>query len=188
MVCTALERQQWDLAVTDDRVELCQEAEHNGQQLVSLHGSLFRVRCSAKSCEYSSWNHSGSPTVPGLESSTSSVGNLASTYSGLSDTDIPNCPLCQSSKLRPGVHWFGEKLPAEELSRIEEWLESSPRVDLVLVIGTDRSPFVKEAIDKGAEVAWLNYFEKDLPSTGGDWYVDGCASETLPYLVQASLQ
>lgn len=85
------------------------------------------------------------------------------------------------------MHWFGERLPEEELGRVEEWLESSPRVDLVLAIGTERSPFVKDAIDKGAEVAWLNYFEKDLSNTGGDWYVDGCASETLPYLVNASL-
>jgi len=60
-------------------------------------------------------------------------------------------------------------------------------VDLVLVIGTERTPFVKEAIAKGAEVAWLNVFDNDLIDTGDDWYVSGCASETLPQLVDAAL-
>lgn len=155
---------------------------------MSLHGSLFRIRCSGKDCGYSSFNYDQKPTVPGIYFSPSDGQDLAKRCAALSETDIPSCPLCRSSKLRPGVHWFGERLPKEELSRVEEWLESSPRVDLVLVVGTERSPFVKDAMDKGAEVAWLNYFEEDLTSTGGDWYVDGCASETLPYLVDASLQ
>jgi len=59
---------------------------------------------------------------------------------------------------------------------------------LVLVIGTERTPFVREAQSKGAEVAWLNLFEDDLADTGGDWYVSGNASETLPALVDRALQ
>jgi hypothetical protein len=64
----------------------------------------------------------------------------------------------------------------------------SSTVDLVLVTGTERSLFVKEAIAKGAEVAWLNLFDDNLSETGGDWYVNGCASITLPRLVDAALQ
>lgn len=125
--------------------------------------------------------------MPGLETLPLDKQEFKTRLSHLKDDIIPICPSCQSSKLRPGVHWFGEKLPAQELRRVDAWLESSPRVDLVLVIGTERTPFVKEAIGKGAEVAWLNYFEDGLECTGGDWYVNGCASETLPFLVQASL-
>jgi hypothetical protein len=55
------------------------------------------------------------------------------------------------------------------------------------VIGTERTPFVEDAIAKGADVAWLNLFDDDLMDTGGDWYVSGCASETLPQLVDAAL-
>ena len=59
---------------------------------------------------------------------------------------------------------------------------------MVLVVGTERTPFVREAQLKGAEVAWLNLFEDDLVDTGGDWYVSGNASETLPALVDRALQ
>lgn len=61
-------------------------------------------------------------------------------------------------------------------------------MDLVLVIGTERTPFVEEAIAKGAEVAWLNVFDGDLADTGDDWYVSGSASETLPQLIDAVLE
>ena len=58
---------------------------------------------------------------------------------------------------------------------------------MALIIWTERIPFVKEAIEKGAEVAWLNRFDSDHIDTGDDWYVQGCASETLPQLVDAAL-
>lgn len=173
--------------MTNNRAELCQEAGHSDQQLVSLHGSVFSFQCSSKKCTFSDWNYQQRPTVPGLEFLPSDGGELAIDYSKLSATGVPDCPLCKSFKIRPGVHWFGERLPSEQLSRVEGWFDKAPRVDLVLVIGTERSPFVNDAIVKGAEVAWLNYFEEDLSDTGDHWYVDGCVSVTLPYLVEASL-
>lgn len=75
-----------------------------------------------------------------------------------------------------------------ELSRVEKWLQSAAHVDLVLVIGTERTPFVQEAVAKGAEVAWLNMFDSKLIDTGDDWYVSGYASETLPRLADAALR
>lgn len=61
-------------------------------------------------------------------------------------------------------------------------------MDLVLIIGTERTPFVQEALAKGAEVAWLNVFDGALTDAGEDWYVSGCASETLPRLVDEALR
>lgn len=164
------------------RIDLCHRAHHNNDQLVSLHGSLFRVCCENQGCAYEGWNHTPEPTVPGL--------NTLSSHNGddLHATHIPSCPRCQSARLRPGICWFGEKLPLNELSRIDSWIESAPKVDLVLVIGTERTPFVEEAIAKGAEVAWLNVFDSDLTDAGDDWYVSGCASETLSQLNDAALE
>jgi len=92
------------------------------------------------------------------------------------------------SKLRPGVCWFGEKLPLAALSCVEKWLQDAAKVDLVLVVGTERTPFVEEAIAKGAEVAWLNVFDSELIDVGDDWYVSGCVTETLTQLVEAALR
>lgn len=172
---------------TNGCIDLCQRAAHDDRQLVSLHGSLFKVCCANKECTFEDWNRTEEPTVPGLRMSPSSKVDLTLTSLHLRETDIPSCPVCKAAKLRPGVHWFGEKLPIDELRRVDDWFLAAPKVDLVLVIGTERSPFVVDALAKGAEVAWLNFFEKDLEDTGGDWYVNGCVSETLPSLVDAAL-
>ena len=92
------------------------------------------------------------------------------------------------SKLRPGVCWFGEKLPVAELNRVDKWFRDADDVELVLVIGTERTPFVEEAMAKGAEVAWLNVIDSELVDVGDDWYVGGCVTETLTQLVDAALQ
>ena len=56
------------------------------------------------------------------------------------------------------------------------------------MIGTERTPFVDEAIAKGAEVAWLNVIESELIDVGDDWYVGGYVTETLTQLVDAALR
>ena len=133
-------------------------------------------------------NHTHEPTNPALNIHPS--GSLNSTVAALSlrPEDVPNCPGCQESRLRPGVCWFGEKLPQAELSRFENWFRDAENVDLVLVIGTERTPFVDEAIAKGAEVAWLNVIDSELIDVGDDWYVSGCVTETLTQLVDVALR
>lgn len=176
---------------TNDRIcnaDLLQRAHHKPDQLVSLHGSLFKIHCENKECAFEDANYTAEPTVPGLKIHPS--GSLGSTVASLPlrATDIPSCPHCHRSKLRPGVCWFGEKLPLPELSRVENWFQDAAKVDLVLVIGTERTPFVEEAIAKGAEVAWLNTFDSELVDVGDDWYVSGCITESLTQLVEAALR
>lgn len=166
---------------------MCQKAGHVNEQLVSLHGSAFKIKCSGKECAYEAWNRALEPTVPGLDTSLSRGVELTVASSGLGVADVPDCPLCGKFKLRPGVCWFGEGLPQSELSRVDEWFRRTSSIDLVLVDGTERSPFVIEATAKGAEVAWLNFFEEDIQDTGDYWFVDGCASVVLPHLVDAAL-
>lgn len=168
--------------------DLLQRVDHNPEQLVSLHGSLFKIRCEDKECAFEDSNHTHKPTFPGrrihpFDSLESTVAFLS-----LGLADVPNCPRCRTSKLRPGVCWFGEKLPLTELSCVEKWFQETENVDLVLVIGTERTPFVDEAIAKGAEVAWLNVIESELIDVGDDWYVNGCVTESLTRLVDAALR
>lgn len=170
-------------------IDLLQRADHNPDQLVSLHGSLFKICCENKECAFEDSNYTVEPTVPDLKIPLSND-NLESTVASLSlrPADVPSCPRCRTFKLRPGVCWFGEKLPLTELRRVEQWFRDAAKVDLVLVIGTERTPFVEEAIAKGAEVAWLNVFDSELIDVGEDWYVSGCVTETLTLLVEAALR
>ena len=166
-----------------------QRADHKPDQLVSLHGSLFRICCEGKECAFEDVNYTRDPTVPGL-SIHASDSSLESTVASLSLrlADVPDCPRCRTSKLRPGVCWFGEKLPVAELNRVDKWFRDAEDVELVLVIGTERTPFVEEAMAKGAEVAWLNVIHSELVDVGDDWYVGGCVTETLTQLVDAALR
>src|SRR5207253_7311389 len=50
------------------------------------------------------------------------------------DIDLPRCPRCEGL-MRPGVVWFGEQLPWDELRRVENYLEDGP-CDFVIVAGT----------------------------------------------------
>lgn len=78
-------------------------------------------------------------------------------------------------------------LPHEPYERVETWFATVPRVDLVLVLGTERDLYVKEAQAKNAEVAYFNFFEANLDDTEGAWFVDGDLSQSLPLVVSRAL-
>lgn len=72
--------------------------------------------------------------------------------------------------MRPGVVWFGEALPTDVISSVEEYIDKSERKELILVIGTSASvypaaAYVGRAREKGARVAVINT-EADLPAGG----------------------
>ncbi|OKL56345.1 hypothetical protein UA08_08378 [Talaromyces atroroseus] len=108
--------------------------------------------------------------------------------------DLPQCPEC-GGLLRPGVVWFGESLPAHTLRAIDEWIESSPRIDLMLVIGTSSkvwpaAGYVDIAREKGARIAVVNMDRNDAPGgvyglEPGDWFFEGDASEIVPELLRS---
>lgn len=75
---------------------------------VQIHGDLFVTRC--VHCDYQ--RRDVTEDAPG----------------------VPTCPKC-SSALRPGVVWFGEQLPIEEIERVERFVSAGP-CDLTFVIGT----------------------------------------------------
>lgn len=151
--------------------DLLQRAGHARAQLVPLHGSLYEAACSRLDCSFQCWNFG--QVVKSKPTSPSSV-------------ELACCPRCGHT-LRPAVCWFGEVLPHLARLQVDNWFASVPRVDLALVLGTDRFPFVHEAIAKGAEVAYFNFFEQDLEDTGDAWLVDGDLASTLPLIVHAVL-
>ena len=111
--------------------------------------------------------------------------------------DLPQCPRCGNGLLRPGVVWFGESLPSATLRSIDEWIEDSKTVDLILVIGTSAqvypaARYVDEARSKGARIAVINMDRADTP--GGrlglrenDWFFEGDAGVIIPEILKREI-
>ncbi|KAK3175325.1 hypothetical protein OEA41_002572 [Lepraria neglecta] len=115
----------------------------------------------------------------------------------LDPTDLPQCPKCGDGLLRPGVVWFGEMLPSQTMSDINEWIKNSEKVDLILVIGTSSkvypaAGYVDEARAKGARVAVINLDRADTPGgmyglQKGDWFFEGDAGVILPEILKGEI-
>ena len=115
----------------------------------------------------------------------------------LGKEDLPRCPQCKEGILRPGVVWFGEVLPEKTLREVDEFIENSPKIDLILVIGTSAKVFpaagyVETARGKGAKVAVINMDKTDIPGgrygmQKGDWFFEGDASVILPEILEGEI-
>jgi len=127
---------------------------------IELHGSLFRIRCSA--CPYTE------PNTHPLDTSTEDV--------------LPRCPEC-AALLRPGVVWFGEMLDAAVLSSAHEIAHDC---DLCVVVGTSALvepaasiPRVTQA--SGGGVIEVNV-EPSALTASADVALFGPAGQVLPLL------
>jgi NAD-dependent deacetylase sirtuin 5 len=104
--------------------------------------------------------------------------------------DLPSCPQCKSQLLRPGVVWFGESLPTDVLSSVDDFIDAPERIDLMLVIGTSSvvypaAGYTEIARSKGARVAVINMDKGDAKGmTKRDWLFQGDAAEILPELLK----
>lgn len=98
------------LLVTQNVDDLHARAGVSPEKMVQIHGDIFVTRCSR--CDFSERGRGGSPEPSGT----------------------PRCPECDAL-MRPGVVWFGEQLPRDELQRVETYLERGD-CDLVIVAGT----------------------------------------------------
>jgi len=103
---------------------------------------------------------------------------------------LPHCPTCKKGLLRPGVVWFGERLPTDVMDDIDAWMNASGKIDLIMVIGTSSkvypaAGYVDEARYKGARVAVINMDKNDVPASydpDKDWLFQGDAAKILPEL------
>ena len=103
------------LLVTQNVDDLHTRAGVPAQKMVQIHGNIFITRCSQ--CD---WRAERSSTTSNDEEEEAD---------GLS-----KCPHC-TALMRPGVVWFGEQLPWNELERVENFLNSGA-CDVVIVAGT----------------------------------------------------
>jgi hypothetical protein len=111
----------------------------------------------------------------------------------LQSKDLPHCPSCKVGLLRPGVVWFGEPLPQKTIHTIEDWIVSSEKIDLILVIGTSAkvwpaAEYIIRAREKGARVAVVNMDRNDTAPGGlreSDWFFEGDAGVVVPEILKS---
>ena len=102
------------LLVTQNVDDLHARAGSSKEKMVQIHGDIFVTRCSR--CDFSRHDYEHEHEHES------------------EDIDLPRCPRCEGL-MRPGVVWFGEQLPWDELRRVENYLEDGP-CDFVIVTGT----------------------------------------------------
>ena len=120
------------LLVTQNVDDLHARAGLPKEKMVQIHGDIFVTRCSR--CSFSDAGRGGSPEPP-TDRAVLQRGRLRSIApTSENDVDLPRCPEC-SALMRPGVVWFGEQLPWNELQRVENYLDRRA-CDLVIVAGT----------------------------------------------------
>lgn len=133
------------------------------RNVVHLHGSIWRVSCEGCGARYEHRAHP-LPERP------------------------PRCKAC-GGRMRPAVVWFGERLPANPLRRVEAFLARAP--DLALVIGTEASfgyiqGFARAAGRAGAMLVEVNT-SRTVLSDHTDIRLVGPAGEILPDLLESRL-
>jgi NAD-dependent deacetylase len=116
------------LLVTQNVDDLHARSGSSKEKMVQIHGDIFVTRCSR--CDF---NHREHP--PSFNYGVAGPPSQGYGVAGEQEKKkIPECPRCEGL-MRPGVVWFGEQLPWDELRRVENYLEDGPS-DFVIVAGT----------------------------------------------------
>jgi NAD-dependent deacetylase len=157
------------LLVTQNVDDLHARAGIPKEKMVQIHGDIFVTRCSR--CDFSRLEHEHEHEHE---------------HEGV---DVPRCPECDVL-MRPGVVWFGEQLPLNELQRVENYLDRGP-CDLVVVAGTTATfgyivDWALRASRDGAELIEVNPEETPL-SQFATQLVREPAAISLPRIVDALL-
>lgn len=181
------------MKLTRKSVGLSERAGHPSQNLQTVHGSLFHVRCTDPQCAMPITADTTDPIVPALQISEDH--NISSTkfpLKAIAQSELPHCPNCQSL-LRPNVVWFGEPIPIEATNRIHRWLDGG-KVDLMLVIGTSATVwpaanYIYAARIAGAKIAVFNMEESDIDyGLNGmkeeEWFFKGDAAQIVPEMLK----
>jgi len=150
------------------------------ENLLELHGSLFKVRCTK--CGAVTENRD-SPICPALRGR--GAPDTASSQDRIPSESLPRCQIADcGGLLRPHVVWFGEGLDPEVH---EEALKHLSQCDLCLVVGTSSivypaAMFAPQVARRGVPVAEFNL--ECTPNTDKfaemGFYFEGKCGETLP--------
>jgi NAD-dependent deacetylase len=121
------------LLVTQNVDDLHARAGTPAEKMVQIHGDIFVTRCSR--CDFAERGSGGSPEPPDARAVQPRSGRLRSIApTSENNVGLPRCPDCHAL-MRPGVVWFGEQLPPNELQRVENFLDRGA-CDIVIVAGT----------------------------------------------------
>ena len=105
---------------------------------------------------------------------------------------LPSCPECGRLS-RPGVVWFGESLPTVTLADVEDFIEKSDKIDLMIVVGTSAAVwpaagYIYQAKEKGARVAVINMDPGTAEELDqDDWFFQGDAATIVPALFKEEI-
>jgi len=110
------------LLVTQNVDDLHARAGSSKEKMVQIHGYIFVTRCSRCGFERNEDEHDHEQEHESEHERESE------------DIALPRCTRC-SALMRPGVVWFGEQLPSNEVQRVENYLKRGP-CDYVVVVGT----------------------------------------------------
>jgi NAD-dependent deacetylase len=137
------------------------------RDVLHLHGELFAHRCFACARPF------GDVTLPDISTEPAPV-------------EPPRCSHCQG-RIRPGVVWFGEDLPAGPYRAA---VKASESCDLMLVIGTAGVVYPAAGLpaiakQRGARIVEINPEQTEL-SPLADVCLRGGAAEVVPGLFEES--
>ncbi|PYJ95153.1 MAG: hypothetical protein DME62_01675 [Verrucomicrobia bacterium] len=154
------------------------------EKMVQIHGDIFLSRCSrcdwrAELCDA---EERGTRNNSGLAGARPSTGP---NEHEIQQTDLPYCARCHAL-MRPGVVWFGEQLPWDEVRRVEDYLGRGA-CDLVIVAGTTATfgyiiDWALRANASGGELIEVNPDETPL-STFATQRIHEPAAIALPRLI-----
>ena len=121
------------LLVTQNVDDLHARTGIPAQRMVQIHGDIFVTRCSR--CDWRAELRDAEAN--NIRDHTGLAGarpSITDNEQEEAQDDIPKCAECHAL-MRPGVVWFGEQLPWNELERVENFLDSGA-CDVVIVAGT----------------------------------------------------
>lgn len=118
--------------------DLSQRANHPPEQLCTLHGSLFDIKCTTEGCGWIQRDNFDDPFCPSLQAGSEDPPPgeslpLLDPYHRIKhvpEEELPKCPKCQTGIQRPGVVWFGEELDENMIENIDEWITKDKIVRL----------------------------------------------------------
>ncbi|KAK2613063.1 hypothetical protein QQS21_000993 [Conoideocrella luteorostrata] len=188
------------LCLTQNVDDLSQRAGHPADQLCTLHGSLFDIKCTTERCGWIQRGNFDDPFCPALAPASEDppIGEplpLLDPYHRIkhvSEEDLPRCPQCQTGLQRPGVVWFNESLDGTMINRINDWI-TEDKIDLMLVVGTSAqvypaAGYISRAKLHGARIVTVNPEAEDEDELykiqPGDFAFAGDAAEYLPKLLE----
>jgi NAD-dependent protein deacetylase/lipoamidase len=139
------------LLVTQNVDDLHRRAGLPKEKMVEIHGDIFLTRCSRCDFNRKDYEHDHEHEREHEQE--------------LSNVNLPRCPECDSL-MRPGVVWFSEQLPWEEVQRVEDYLDCGA-CDVVIVAGTTATfgyiiDWALQASSSGGELIEVNPEETPL--------------------------